>query len=70
MKEWAERVKGSRVELLFRLLLESGIRFTEAIKVLNEYNPQNDTCENNICIYTLNWSRGQNACSTYFIYLK
>ncbi|BBL46076.1 integrase [Metallosphaera sedula] len=58
MKEWAERVKGSRVELLFRLLLESGIRFTEAIKVLNEYNPQNDTCENNICIYTLNWSRG------------
>ena len=58
MRQWAEKVKGTRVELLFRLLLESGVRFTEAIKVLNEYNPQNDICENNICIYTLNWQRG------------
>ncbi|MFP3187525.1 MAG: integrase [Sulfolobaceae archaeon] len=58
VKEWLTKVKGTKVELLFRLLLESGIRFTEAIKVLNEYNPQNDICENNICIYTLNWQRG------------
>ena len=58
IRQWAEKVKGTRVELLFRLLLESGVRFTEAIKVLNEYNPQNDICENNIRIYTLNWQRG------------
>ncbi|ABV26234.1 integrase [Sulfolobus spindle-shaped virus 5] len=58
IKQWAEKVKGSRVELLFKLLLESGIRFTEAIKVLNEYSAENDVCENNICIYTLNWQRG------------
>jgi len=58
VKEWLTKVKGTKIELLFKLLLESGIRFTEAIKVLNEYNPQNDICENNICIYTLNWQRG------------
>ena len=58
IRQWAEKVKGTRVELLFRLLLESGVRFTEAIKVLSEYSPENDVCENGICIYTLNWSRG------------
>jgi len=58
VKEWLTKVKGTKIELLFKLLLESGIRFTEAIKVLSEYSPENDVCENGICIYTLNWSRG------------
>ena len=58
VKEWLTKVKGTKIELLFKLLLESGIRLTEAIKVLSEYSPENDVCENGICIYTLNWSRG------------
>jgi intergrase/recombinase len=58
VKEWLIKVKGTKIEMLFKLLLESGIRFTEAIKVLSEYLPENDVCENGICIYTLNWSRG------------
>ena len=40
------------------LLLESGARLAEAVKVVSEYDPQSDSCENNICIYTLNWARG------------
>ncbi|MUN30055.1 hypothetical protein GC250_11585 [Sulfolobus metallicus DSM 6482 = JCM 9184] len=58
VKEWLTKVKGTKVELLFKLSVESGVRFTEAIKLLNEYSAENDICENNICTSTLNWSRG------------
>ncbi|BCU70822.1 integrase [Stygiolobus caldivivus] len=58
IKEWLTKVKGTKVETLFKLLLESGIRLTEAVKVLNEYDPKDEMSENSYYIYILNWSRG------------
>jgi intergrase/recombinase len=58
IKEWLTKVKGTKVELLFKLLLESGIRLTEAVKLINEYDPKNETIESSYYIYTMNWSRG------------
>ncbi|MEM3316243.1 MAG: integrase, partial [Candidatus Micrarchaeaceae archaeon] len=52
------KVKGTKLELLYRLLLESGIRLSEAIKVLREFDPQNDARNNEFFLYVLNWSRG------------
>jgi intergrase/recombinase len=43
----------------YRLLLESGSRETEALKVLNDYNPENEINEDGFSIYVLNWVRGQ-----------
>jgi intergrase/recombinase len=45
--------------LLYSLLLESGIRESEALKVLNDYDSARDRCENGICAYEINWVRGQ-----------
>ncbi|SAI84227.1 integrase [Saccharolobus solfataricus] len=45
--------------LFYRLLLESGSRESEALKVLNDYNPQNEIREEGFSIYILNWTRGQ-----------
>ncbi|WP_409333412.1 integrase [Saccharolobus solfataricus] len=43
----------------YRLLLESGAREIEALKVLNEYNPENEIREEGFSVYVLNWTRGQ-----------
>ncbi|MEJ2776476.1 integrase [Sulfolobaceae archaeon RB850M] len=43
----------------YRLLLESGSRETEALKVLNDYSPENEINEDGFSIYVLNWVRGQ-----------
>ncbi|WP_390532790.1 integrase [Sulfurisphaera ohwakuensis] len=45
--------------LLYRLLLESGARLREALKVLATYDPKNEMREDSYSIYVLNWSRGQ-----------
>ncbi|ACZ35760.1 integrase [Sulfolobus spindle-shaped virus 7] len=45
--------------LFYRLLLESGSRESEALKVLSEYNSQNEMQEVGFSIYILNWTRGQ-----------
>ena len=56
--EWLSKVRGTKVEAVFRLLLEGGPRLTEAVKVLAGYDPKSDACDGQICVYTLNWSRG------------
>jgi len=55
---WLEAVRGIEVELVFKLLLESGIRLREAVKVLNEYDEKNNVKEDGFYVYTLNWTRG------------
>ncbi|ABV26200.1 integrase [Sulfolobus spindle-shaped virus 4] len=60
VKRTLEVVKSNySLYLLYRLLLESGSRESEALKVLNDYNPQNEMQEVGFSIYILNWTRGQ-----------
>ncbi|WP_061972181.1 integrase [Sulfolobus acidocaldarius] len=46
------------IPMVFKLLLESGIRLREAVKVLNEYDEKNNVKEDGFYVYTLNWTRG------------
>ncbi|WP_230949782.1 integrase [Sulfolobus acidocaldarius] len=55
---YKRQVRGIEVELVFKLLLESGIRLREAVKVLNEYDEKNNVKEDGFYVYTLNWTRG------------
>jgi intergrase/recombinase len=43
----------------YRLLLESGGREREALKVLSNYDEKNEINEDGFSIYVLNWVRGQ-----------
>ena len=43
----------------YRLLLESGGREREVLKVLNDYDEKNEINEDGFNIYVLNWVRGQ-----------
>jgi len=43
----------------YRLLLESGGREREALKVLSDYDEKNEINEDGFSIYVLNWVRGQ-----------
>ncbi|WP_048051906.1 integrase [Saccharolobus islandicus] len=45
--------------IFYRLLLESGGREREVLKVLNEYDEKNEIREEGFSIYILNWTRGQ-----------
>ena len=46
-----------RIRLLYRLLLESGIRLKEALHVLNDYDPSLDQREDGFYVYTVNLVR-------------
>jgi len=60
VKQTLERAKQyPNLYTMHRLLLESGIRESEALKVLNDYDTTRDRCENGICAYEINWVRGQ-----------
>ncbi|ARM77164.1 integrase [Acidianus manzaensis] len=58
IKKTLELAKGysENVYFIYRLALESGARLSEILKVLRE--PEKDICENGICYYPLNWTRG------------
>ncbi len=54
------RAKGDETsEYLLTLLIESGARLSEIVKILNEYEPANDTAFSNFAVYDLNWRRGR-----------
>ncbi len=52
-----------RTRYILLLLVESGARLSELIKVLNEYDPKNDVKQGNestsYILYTINWQRGK-----------
>jgi len=47
-----------RIKLLLKLLLYSGIRITEAIKLLGEFDPNRLHFNGNVAYYDLDWKRG------------
>jgi len=60
IRQTLERTKQyPNLYMMYKLLLESGIRGSEALKVLNDYDSTRDRCENGICAYEINWVRGQ-----------
>nr|WP_249041787.1 integrase [Acidianus ambivalens] len=60
VKRTLEVVKSNySLYLLYRLLLESGSRESEALKVINNYDEKNEIKEEGFSIYILNWTRGQ-----------
>jgi len=54
-------------KLLFEILLFSGVRFSEAVKLVNEFDESKLECFENHCRYALFWSRGRKRCD--WIYL-
>jgi intergrase/recombinase len=60
IKQTIERTKQyPNLHIMYKLLLESGSREIEALKVLNDYNPEKEIREEGFSIYILNWVRGQ-----------
>ena len=53
--------------LIFRVLMYGGIRLSEAIKLINEFDEARLECFGSYCRYELFWSRGRKRCD--FIYV-
>ena len=58
VKAALEQCKDDRVKMLLRLLLYSGIRITEAIKVLSEFDESRLHFDDGVAWYDIDWSRG------------
>jgi len=54
-------------ELLFKILLYSGVRFSEAFKLINEFDEDQLECNDEFCRYPLFWTRGRKRCD--YVYL-
>ena len=52
----------SLYHLLLEILLYSGIRLSEAVKMIKEWNNSRLTCFENFCRYKLKWLRGRKRC--------
>ncbi len=64
-----ERLRGDR-DLVFELLLYSGIMFSEAIKLINEFDEDKLECFNRLCRYGLFWMRGRKRCDWIYLPIK
>ncbi len=51
---------------IISLLLESGARLSEVVKILSEYDPEKDKRESSYFIYEINWSRGKKRAYYFF----
>ena len=59
------------VELLvFEILLYSGIRFSEVIKLINEFNESRLECFDGFCRYSMFWIRGRKRCDYVYLPVK
>jgi intergrase/recombinase len=52
------KLKKERDRILFRVLAFSGIRVTEVVKMLTEFDPEKLISDNGISKYPLNYNRG------------
>jgi intergrase/recombinase len=60
IRQTLERAKQyPNLYIMYRLLLESGIRESEALRVLNGYDGSKDRFEDGVYAYEINWQRGQ-----------
>jgi len=53
--------------LLFEILLYSGVRFSEAVKLINEFDERGLECFDEFCRYPLFWSRGRKRCDWVYL---
>ncbi|AZG03182.1 hypothetical protein [Sulfolobus spindle-shaped virus] len=59
IKQTLEKAKQyNSLYILYRILIESGIRESEVLKILNEYDESKDRFEDGIYAYEINWARG------------
>jgi len=63
---YAERAVESEI-LAFKLLLYTGARFSEIIKLINEFDETKLECFENHCRYAMFWSRGRKRCDWIFL---
>ena len=61
-----ERLKPIEL-LIFKLLIYSGIRFKEVIKLINEFDESKLECFEHHCRYPLFWWRGRKRCDWVFL---
>jgi len=61
-----ERLKEAELVVL-ELLLYSGIRFSEAVKLLNEFSEDKLECFDSFCRYAMFWLRGRKRCDWVYI---
>ena len=62
-----KRLTSERERVVFKILAHSGIRQTEVMKMLNEWDTSRLIVNNTIAKYSLNWTRGQKK--IFYVYL-
>ncbi len=61
-----ERLKEEEL-LLLKTMLYSGIRFSESVKLVNEFDESKIECFQGFCRYELFWSRGRKRCDWVYL---
>ena len=64
-----ERLKEPEL-LVFEILLYSGTRFSEVIKLINEFNEERLECFEGFCRYSMFWARGRKRCDWIYLPVK
>ena len=68
IKEAYDKIKKERDRILFQVLAFSGVRVTELVKMLREYDPSKLISENGISKYPLNYNRGNKR--SQYVYMS
>ena len=67
IREAYSKLKGERAKTVFKILMYSGIRTTELVKMLSEFNKTKLIIDGEIAKYPLNYSRDQKK--VFYVYL-
>ena len=67
IREAYSKLKDERAKTVFKILMYSGIRTTELVKMLSEFNKTKLIIDGEIAKYPLNYSRGQKK--VFYVYL-
>ena len=61
------KLQSERDKVVFKILMFSGIRISEAVKLITEYNPDKQIVNDKFLKYPLDWDRGRKRVS--YVYL-